>query len=391
MSNLHLVTGYAGEAHITAEDHGSFNAALTEGGNYVLRRGNRLSASIINNTTVRVLDGDLLIQGRHVRLSDSSYVDLNIETGTQGKYRKDLIVARYTRNTVTGVEECNLVVIKGTSVASNPVDPAYTSGDLLVNHDAQADFPLYRVLIDGVKLQAVEQLFEVITFVTVGADGKINNSFLPAMDFVPLSQKGKASGVATLDGSGKIPTDQVPVLDYIPTNKRGEASGVASLDANGKVPAAQIPDMNCIKNDKIGVAGGVVPLGENLKIDKAYIPPGDYDMTSGTLPFSYSRNHSDGKTTVSGTVKYTKIGSIVVANVEATVKDTNTSPIGYFTCVVNGIPSGKATFVVNGGGPTWDIDKGFLENTTLEMGYDTQSSSLASGLKIWASFCYLTT
>ena len=244
MSNLHLVTGYAGEAHITAEDHGSFNAALTEGGNYVLKRGNRLSASIIDNSTVRVLDGDLLIQGRHVRLSDSAYVDLSIETGTQGKYRNDLIVARYTRNTVTGVEECNLVVIKGTPVASNPADPAFTSGDLLVNHDAQTDFPLYRVRLNGLIPEDVEPLFEVITFVTVGADGKINNSFLPAMNFVPLTQKGKASGVATLDGSGKVPTTQIPELDYVKTNKVGSASGVASLDANGKVPAAQIPDMN---------------------------------------------------------------------------------------------------------------------------------------------------
>lgn len=272
MSKLHLVTGYAGEAHITAEDHGSFNAALTNGGNYVLQRGNRLSASIINNTTVRVLDGDMLIQGRHVRLPDSAYADLLIEAGTQGKVRNDLIVARYTRNTVTGVEECSFVVIKGTSVASDPVDPAHTSGDLLVNHDAQSDFPLYRVRLDGVQLKSVEQLFEVITFVTVGADGKINNSFLPAMNFVPLTQKGKASGVATLDGDGKVPTGQIPSLDYIPTSKRGSASGVASLDANGKVPSSQIPELSYVPTSKVGVASGVVPLNASKKIEETYLP-----------------------------------------------------------------------------------------------------------------------
>lgn len=387
MSNLHLVTGYAGEAHITAEDHGSFNAALTNGGNYVLQRGNRLSASIINNTTVRVLDGDLLIQGRHIRLPDSSYVDLAIETGTQGKYRKDLIVARYTRNTATGVEECNLAVIKGTPTASNPVDPAYTSGDLLVNHDAQVEFPLYRVLLDGVQLQAVEQLFGVITFVTVGADGKINNSFLPEMNFVPITQKGKASGVATLDGAGKVPTAQIPELEYVKANKVGSASGVASLDVNGKVPAAQIPDMNCIKNDRIGVAGGVVPLGENLKIDKTYIPPSDYDMTSGEIPFSfnettYSSNYQDTyHTTATGTLKYTKIGKIVVAEVESHVVNDDPNPNGSFTVTLSGIPKGKA-----------DGSSGKLNGKNLRVYYDTESlyELKNEGVDGWGQLYYLT-
>ena len=386
MSNLHLVTGYAGEAHITAEDHGSFNAALTEGGNYVLKRGNRLSASIIDNSTVRVLDGDLLIQGRHVRLSDSAYVDLSIETGTQGKYRNDLIVARYTRNTVTGVEECNLVVIKGTPVASNPADPAFTSGDLLVNHDAQTDFPLYRVRLNGLIPEDVEPLFEVITFVTVGAEGKINNSFLPAMNFVPLTQKGKASGVATLDGSGKVPTTQIPELDYVKTNKVGSASGVASLDANGKVPAAQIPDMNCIKNDRIGVAGGVVPLGENLKIDKSFIPPSDYDMVSETLPFY----KGGSEVTITGTFRYTKIGTIVVAYVEATIVDTsgNTNR-NEFSVPVEGAPSGKAIFadsVVSGS----NNHHGEYNGNELKLRV-YPGAAAGSGMKVWGSFCYLTT
>ena len=30
--------------------------------------------------------------------------------------------------------------------------------------------------------------------------------------FVPLSQKGSASGIATLDASGKVPTSQLPSL-----------------------------------------------------------------------------------------------------------------------------------------------------------------------------------
>lgn len=388
MGNLHLVTGYAGEAHITAEDHGSFNAALTNGGNYVLNRGNKFSASIINNSTVRVLDGDLLIQGRHVRLPESDFVNLTIETGIQAMYRNDLIVARYTKNSNTGIEECNLVVIKGVATASNPTDPAFTSGDLLSNHDALVDVPLYRVRLNGLTPEAVEQLFEVITFVTVGADGKINNSFLPAMNFVPLSQKGKASGVASLDSKGKIPEAQIPELEYVSTKKVGAAAGVASLDADGKVPKAQIPDMNCIKNDKIGVAGGVVPLGENMKIDKSFIPPSDYDMTSGSIPFNYSATtySSDYKntynTTATGTFKYTKIGQIVIAEVETHVVNTDPNPSGSFAVTLDGIPKGRA----NGEGCD-------LRDAQLSVSYPTGSPYQLQndGVSAWGQLYYLTT
>lgn len=76
MSNLHLVTGYAGKEHITSNDQGSFNAALMGTGEFVLERGKQFEAQIISNNTVRVFDGDLLMQGRHIRLKENTYVDL---------------------------------------------------------------------------------------------------------------------------------------------------------------------------------------------------------------------------------------------------------------------------------------------------------------------------
>lgn len=161
MANMHLVTGYAGQEHITAADQGAFNTALLGSGQFVLGKGNRFSASVVTNNLVRVLDGDLYMQGRYVRLNEGTYADLTIENGASGMKRNDLIVARYTQNASTGVEEVNLVVIKGTSVASGPVDPAYTSGDLIEAHDIQNDMPLYRIALDGLNVGTPEQLFTV--------------------------------------------------------------------------------------------------------------------------------------------------------------------------------------------------------------------------------------
>lgn len=160
MANLHLVTGYAGQEHITATDQGAFNAALIGTGQFVLAKGNEFAAQIISNNVIRVKDGELMMQGRFVRMEPGTYVDLSIENGAQGMMRNDLIVARYTKSTTTGIEEVNLVVIKGTAVASNPADPAYTVGDITNGEDVLNDFPLWRIRINGLNVNAPVMLFE---------------------------------------------------------------------------------------------------------------------------------------------------------------------------------------------------------------------------------------
>jgi hypothetical protein len=161
MGNLHLVTGHKGEAHVTPPDHGSFHAAIFGEGQYVLKRGSQFASTIITNNQIRIADGDILMQGRHIRLNEGSYVDLTIENGAQGYYRNDLIVVRYTKDSMTGVEECNLVVIKGTVVERDPVDPDYTIGDIINDHVLIADMPLYRVPLDGLTVQTLIPLFEI--------------------------------------------------------------------------------------------------------------------------------------------------------------------------------------------------------------------------------------
>lgn len=162
MANLHLVTGYAGAEHITSADAGSFNAAVVGSGSYVLNRGNALAISVISNNQVRIADGDILMQGRHIRLNENTYVDLTIENGEQGMLRNDLIVCRYTKDSGTGIEQANLVVIKGTAAASNSADPEYTSGDL-INGDMIVDMPLYRIPLDGLNVGTPVALFDSLT------------------------------------------------------------------------------------------------------------------------------------------------------------------------------------------------------------------------------------
>ena len=159
MGNMHLVTGFAGQEHITAIDQGAFNAALIGTGQFVLDKGKALEAQIISNNQIRILDGELMMHGRFVRLNPDTYVDLTIENGVQGKKRNDLIVARYTKQPVTGIESVDLVVIKGTSVDSNPVDPSHTEGDITNGAATQHDFPLWRIPLDGLNVGSPVALF----------------------------------------------------------------------------------------------------------------------------------------------------------------------------------------------------------------------------------------
>lgn len=156
---MHLVTGYAGEEHIQSKDQGSFNAAFFGADQFVMESGNQFEASILNNNTVRILDGDGLMYGRHFLIEPNTYEDVTITTGTAGVNRIDLIVVRYEKNQNDGTEKTYLEVIKGTEAESGAVAPAYTDGNILEGATMN-QMPLYQVAINGVVLESVTPLFK---------------------------------------------------------------------------------------------------------------------------------------------------------------------------------------------------------------------------------------
>lgn len=225
MANLHLVTGYAGAAHVAAADQGSLHVALFGSDSYVLNRGNKFAISVINNNTVRLLDGDILMQGRHIRLNENTYVDVTIENGEQGLFRNDLIVCRYTKNSGTGVEEANLVVIKGAATSGTAVDPEYTEADIVADSVMVADMPLYRIPISGLNVGTPVCLFD--TFDTLpesfaAVDEHINNGDVHTTVHyytvsIPVSWSADSTNGGykqTVSVSGILATDN-PIYDVV--------------------------------------------------------------------------------------------------------------------------------------------------------------------------------
>lgn len=156
---MHLITGYAGEEHIQSKDQGAFNAAFFGDGQFVMESGSMFEGSIYDNNTVRILDGDGLMYGRHFRIEPNTYEDVTIQTGTAGKNRIDLIVATYSKDGNSGFETSFLQVIKGAETEGIPQEPPYTNGNILDGATLN-QMPLYKVSIEGVVLASIEQIFE---------------------------------------------------------------------------------------------------------------------------------------------------------------------------------------------------------------------------------------
>ena len=157
---VEIITGHTGKEHVTAEAAGALHAGIIGSGKYVLTGGNQFAAEIVSNNLIKIKSGELVNQGRHIRIPVNSYEEVTIQNGAQGMKRHDLIVMRYKHDTSAQVESAELVVLKGIS-GTTAYDPVYTQGNIL-NGDLQDDFPLYRVSLNGLTVESVTPLFSVL-------------------------------------------------------------------------------------------------------------------------------------------------------------------------------------------------------------------------------------
>lgn len=154
---MNIITGYRGTPHITSSQDRDKNQGAFGVGSYILDVGDKMAADIVSANEVRIRDGVLSMQGCVANIEEGAYDSCEISNGTQGMQRRDLIVARYTKNAETNVEDIQLVVIEGTPASSSPSDPTYNTGNIQAG-DSPVDFPLYRVNINGVNISGVTQL-----------------------------------------------------------------------------------------------------------------------------------------------------------------------------------------------------------------------------------------
>lgn len=158
---MEIITGYTGKPHVTSEQDRDVNIGVVGEGSYVLQTGMQLAAEVSSNNEIKIRDGVLMHQGCTASIKKNTYDSLTITNGSQGMKRIDLIVARYEKNQDNGIESLDLKVIQGTPAESNPAAPQYTEGDIQAG-DYVADMPLYQVIIEGLNITEVKEMFKVI-------------------------------------------------------------------------------------------------------------------------------------------------------------------------------------------------------------------------------------
>lgn len=158
---MNIITGYRGEAHITADQIRDQNQGCFGDGSYILDVGSKLEATAVSATSVQLADGIISHQGCTASIPYGSTEAVTIGNGTQGMQRIDLIVARYTKDAGTGVEDMSLAVIQGTPAASNPSTPSCNEGSIHAG-DSPVDMPLFEVALDGISIDSVTQVASVV-------------------------------------------------------------------------------------------------------------------------------------------------------------------------------------------------------------------------------------
>ena len=129
--SIELVTGIGGTAHIASADVGAYNA-YTIGTEFYCLAG--CGVTIQDANTVHISTGELLMQGRHIRVKGTGE-DVSLVNGATGYNRIDLILLKYTYT--NGIETASFEVLTGTPTTGTPVAPTFTPGSIL-NGDATA-------------------------------------------------------------------------------------------------------------------------------------------------------------------------------------------------------------------------------------------------------------
>ena len=157
---LNLVTGRTGTAHVTSDNARAFNSQVFGTGTYLIDYGAKFAPTIVDNNTVRIGNGMLIHQGTQMGIDIDSYEDVIIENGSSGYNRNDIIVMRYTKNIDTQIESISLVVMKGTPSNTTPVDPTYTTTNILDGTGLSTDVPICRVRLSSLTITSVDNLIE---------------------------------------------------------------------------------------------------------------------------------------------------------------------------------------------------------------------------------------
>lgn len=250
-----LVTGSHGgdDPHVESKHDALMHAAMLGRSGYILKTRNwtmKPTAKDANNITIPAWD--LVVEGRQIYIAAPT--DVNIQSGSQGQKRRDLIVARYALNSGTGVETVTLEVIKGKPSAATPADPGIETGSI-IGGAIVSDLPLCRVNLDGITITSIDTLVnvmqpledvwdsltqtEVLTLIN-STYGTVKGYRRGSLVTLRIDWESSASGSWNTGNFGTLPESWRPPMDlnFSYGGRDGANQKIINVNANGTMTYA---------------------------------------------------------------------------------------------------------------------------------------------------------
>lgn len=158
---MEIVSGLGEKPHVTSQQFRQVLEGTIGQKSYIITSGENLEPELDANNLLKIRSGMMSHHGNVSSVKIGTYDEVELTNGSQGMKRIDLVVNRYTRNAETNIEKNEWVVIMGTPVASNPVAPAYTVGNLQKG-DLVDDCPVFELHYDGINVTEVKKMLSVL-------------------------------------------------------------------------------------------------------------------------------------------------------------------------------------------------------------------------------------
>ena len=173
---MEIVSGRTEKPHVTSQQFRQMIEGTIGQESCIITSGENLEPELAANNLLKIRSGMMSHHGNVSSVNIGTYDEVELTNGSQGMKRIDLVVNRYTRNAETNIEKNEWVVIMGTPVASNPVAPTYTVGNLQKG-DLVDDCPVFELHYDGINVTEVKKLLSVLPNVAeLNSNIKILNS-----------------------------------------------------------------------------------------------------------------------------------------------------------------------------------------------------------------------
>lgn len=228
---MEIVSGLGEKPHVTSQQFRQVLEGTIGQKSYIITSGENLEPELAANNLLKIRSGMMSHHGNVSSVKIGTYDEVELTNGSQGMKRIDLVVNRYTRNAETNIEKNEWVVIMGTPVASNPVAPTYTVGNLQKG-DLVDDCPVFELHYDGINVTEVKKMLSVLPNVAE------LNSKIPKIK----------SGTKILQGTGNR------YLELFTMAELEEMFGVSNTDSSNYVIYACNADDSALGQIDSGIA-----------------------------------------------------------------------------------------------------------------------------------------